>query len=170
MTDQALADLIRRLPDRDAFTAIYEDLKQPVYAVCFRILGSREAAEDVCHDVFVKLYTAPPGPDVQKVRAWIFRVARNQAIDALRASSHSISAYPDQLEQTFTPDWDANIDLETALGKLLPEEREVIALHLNGGLGFAQIGRVIGISLPAAYRRYRGALKKLKQYLDGGTL
>ena len=70
--------------DREAFTLLYSDLKQPIYTIICRIVQSRETAEDITQDVFVKLFVSPPEPSVKNIRAWIFRMARNSAIDALR--------------------------------------------------------------------------------------
>ena len=74
--------------DREAFSCVYQELKRPVYTICYRITGSKESAEDITHDVFVKLFMSPPAPSVQNIRAWIFRMARNLAIDALRKKAY----------------------------------------------------------------------------------
>ncbi len=155
--------------DREAFGEIYQQLKKPVYTICWRILQSREAAEDVTHDVFVKLYLAPPDQSVKNLRAWIFQVAHNLAIDCLRKQQRPLPR-----EETEAPDGfdrvDTRLDLERAMGKLSREEREILTLRLNGGLSFEAVAGILEISLPAAYRRYRKALKKLQELLNGGNL
>ena len=70
--------------DKEAFAHIYNELKQPVFTIVCRIVQSKEIAEDVTHDVFVKLFVSPPDSSVRNPRAWIFQIARNLAIDALR--------------------------------------------------------------------------------------
>ena len=167
MTDRELARLFRQLPEREAFSAIYEDMKLPVYTVCLRILLNREAAEDVCHDVFLKLYTTPPDPSVVKVRAWIFRVARNMAIDALRRSQYLHQETLEEWDEPCYPQWDSRLDLEAALGKLPVQDREILVLHIHAGLGFAQIARITGLSLSAVYRSYRRAIRQLQMNLEG---
>lgn len=168
MEHEKLRRLFSRLPEQNAFGEIYQALKQPVYTICFRILGSREGAEDVCHDLFVKLYTAPPDPSVRNISAWVFKMARNMAIDALR--SRQMRMHEPLEEQTVSqlPDWDTRLDLERAINSLSLPEREVLTLHLNAGLTFSQIAGITGSSLPGAYRTYRRSLKKLRQMLNGG--
>lgn len=170
MDNQQLTRLFARMPDREAFSEIYEILKQPVYTICLRILRNREAAEDVCHDLFVKLYLTPPEPSVHNLSAWVFRMARNLAIDALRRQQiRSADALQDD-EGSFCPDWDTRLDLEAAIGSLTLREREVLTLHINAELTFSQIAAITGDSLPSVYRTYRRSLKRLRQILNGGTL
>lgn len=61
-------------------------MKDPVFTVICRIMADRDAAEDIMQELFVKLYCAPPPSDVQNLRAWIFKMARNLAIDGVRKS------------------------------------------------------------------------------------
>ncbi len=154
--------------DKEAFARLYEQLSKPVYTICLRILRSPEAAEDVTHDVFVRLYTAAPETKVRNVRAWVFQIAHNMAVDALRRNARP----PEAAE--IAPDVYENIhrrmDLEAAFGGLEPLERAVVTLHLNAGLTFEEVGRIVGLSLPAVYRRYRKAMEKLKKSLNGGIL
>lgn len=156
-----------RRGNRDAFVRVYQQLKQPVYTIVYRISQSRETAEDITHDVFVKLYTSPPDPSVQNLRAWIFRMARNLVIDTLRKGRPTMMQ-----EETLPDDAFAKIhlrmDLESAIAILPENQREILALHLHADLGFREIGDIVGLSLPATYRLYRKALKQLRITLNGG--
>lgn len=154
--------------DRDAFAAVYQALKRPVYTICYRITQSRETAEDITHDVFIKLFRSPPDASVKNVRAWIFQMARNLSIDALRKESRrSDRDAPIEIEDPY-PHLDLRMDIEAALGNLSCDEREILTLHLNAALNFREISHIIGLSLPATYRRYRNALKLLQKALNGG--
>ena len=156
--------------DREAFSCVYQELKRPVYTICYRITGSKESAEDITHDVFVKLFTSPPDPSVQNIRAWIFRMARNLAIDALRKNVHIADQDGDGFADDEYPHIHLRMDLESALRKLPCDEREILTLHLNAELGFKDIAGIVGLSLPATYRKYRKALKHMQQELNGGIL
>ena len=170
MNETTLRELFSRIRngDSEAFGLIYRELSQPICTICWRITQSRETAEDITHDVFVKLYTTPPDNSVQNIRAWIFRMARNQAIDALRRNARTAEARND-LHRTDPFDRiHIRMDLEAAFAKLPSEEREILALHLNGQLHFRQIAKIVGLSLPAVYRKYRKALKQIQTELNGG--
>lgn len=155
--------------DKSAFIHIYNQLKTPVYTIACRIVQSREAAEDITHDVFVKLYTSLPDSTVKNPRAWVFRMTRNLALDLLRKKTCDDI---DSLELTSDDEIGGaltRIDVEAAMRRLEVGEREILTLHLVGELGFAEISRIVGASLPAVYRKYRKALKSMRDYMNGGV-
>jgi RNA polymerase sigma-70 factor (ECF subfamily) len=167
-----LKTLFRQLREGDeaAFVSIYNALKQPVYTICWRIVQVRETAEDLTQDVFLKLYVSPPAETVKNERAWVFRMAHNASIDALRKSRE---VQWDGLE-TGSPEAFASVeqalDLEDAMSRLPDDYRQVLTLHLNAELSFQQIGKLMGLSLSAVYRIYRKAVKLLQQLLNGGAV
>lgn len=151
--------------DKNAFVRVYEELKKPVFTVIFRIVSSKESAEDITQEFFIKIFKDPPKADIKNPRAWIFTVARNMAIDHLRREHHSDSLDIDIAYQT---DLEMNIDLERTISTLGMEEREIITLHLNCDLTFLEISKIMKVSLPSVYRRYQKAIKSLKKQLQGG--
>ena len=157
-------ELLRK-GDKQAFAEIFSELKVPVYTIICRIVQSQHLAEDVTQDVFVKLFVSPPEPSVKNPRAWIFRMARNSAIDALRKKQSSdidgcSPAADDEISGMI-----ARWDMESAIGRLPQDEREILSLHINAELGFGEIANIVGLSLPAVYRRYRKALRSLREFL-----
>lgn len=152
--------------DKLAFSRIYSELKQPVFTVALRIVTSRELAEDITHDVFVKLFISPPNACVKNARAYIFQLARNLAIDALRKKPcDNIDELALKAKDSIAP-VDTRLDIEKAISLLSRDEREIISLRLSAELSFADISRIIGLSLPAVYRRYRKAINVLKTSLS----
>ena len=154
-----------RAGNKQAFANVYSELKQPIYTIIYRIVRSQQIAEDITQDVFVKLFVSPPEPSVKNPRAWIFQMARNSAIDALRKKQTTdtngyFATADDQLGRMLTR-W----DMESAIGRLPQDEREILSLHINAELGFGEIADIVGLSLPAVYRRYRKALKSLREFL-----
>lgn len=156
--------------DKAAFTQIYNDLKTPVYTIILRIVQSVDVAEEVTQDVFVKLFTSPPNSSVRNPRAWIFRMARNLAIDALRKRKRT------DIDDESLEDADryesiiSRIDIEKAMARLPEQEREIVSLHLTAELTFGEIAGIVGLSVPSTYRRYRSAIKTLRDKLNGGLL
>jgi len=151
--------------DKDAFVKIYEEFKKPIFTVILRIVSSKESAEDITQDFFIKLYNKPPKEKIHNPRAWLFKVARNMAIDHLRSMSYFETLDEDL---NYESDIAVNIDLERAMQGLEREEREIVTLHLNCELTFSEISKITGLSLPSVYRRYQKALKSLKKQLQGG--
>lgn len=170
MAEMNLEALFARMQngDKASFASVYQELKQPVYTICYRITQSKETAEDITHDVFVKLFRSPPDASVKNIRAWIFQMARNLSIDALR--KNALTAQKDE-QRSIMDAYDhihLRVDLEAALRKLSCDEREILTLHLNADLNFKEISDIVGLSLPATYRKYRKALKHLQEDLNGG--
>lgn len=156
--------------DKEAFALVYSELKQPVLTIACRILRSKEAAEDITQEVFVRLFISPPDSSVSNPRAWIFQMVHNLAVDALRKkqcdSIEAVTVSQEDTSQTVL----LRMDIEKAMSMPSLEEREILSLHLNGGLKFNEIAKITGLSMSAVYRRYRKALKTLRDLLNGGTL
>ena len=157
--------------NQDAFVSIYHALKQPVYTICWRIVQVKETAEDLTQDIFLKLYTSPPADSVKNERAWVFQMAHNASIDALR--KHKELSLDDREYATNKKELDSleqTLDLEDAMSRLPDEYRQILTLHLNADLTFQQVGQLMGLSLSAVYRSYRKAIKQLKEILNGGDV
>lgn len=173
MNDDRLREALAQLRSGSAaaFEQIYTELSAPIFTVILRITGDREASEDILQEVFFKLYRAPPGPEIRKPRAYLFRSARNLALDALRRRprEENLDSLPD-LPQPDQEDPSRRLDLERAFAALAPEERGLVSLHLNGGLTFREIARITGTPLGTVLWRYRRAIEKLRILLNGGSV
>lgn len=157
-----------RAGNRAAFTLIYSDLKQPVFVICRRIVLCTEDAEDLTQNVFLKLFQQPPDAAVQNPRAWVFQLARNLAIDALRRQRPE---HPEPEVVPFRPEHiDLRLDLEDAIASLPCRQREILTLHLNAELTFREISRIVAQPLPTVYSHYRKALTALRTLLIGGNI
>ena len=152
--------------DKNAFGAVYEELKMPVFVAVYRIVQNREAAEDVTHDVFIKIFTCA-SREIKNPKAWVFKMARNAALDLLRKKQTEQLRDETAADDTIDADL-TRIGIESAMSKLSNEEREILTLHINADLPFKEISDITGLSLPSVYRRYRKALSKLKNELNGG--
>lgn len=155
--------------DKEAFAQLYNELEKPVFTIVSRIVQSKEIAEDVTQDIFVKLFVCPPDSSVKNPRAWIFQMTRNFAINALRRQSIDIEdvepVADDPIGRVVM-----RMDIESAISRLPQLEREILSLRLNAGLHFQEIAHITSLSMPAAYRKYRKAIKTLRELLGGDAL
>ncbi len=89
MNDDPLAPILAQVAaqDRLAFRALYNAAAPKLMGVLFRILGSKPEAEDAMQEVFTRVWLRAPAFDPEKGRAmtWLITMARNHAIDRLRA-------------------------------------------------------------------------------------
>ncbi|MDR1453188.1 MAG: RNA polymerase sigma factor [Candidatus Margulisbacteria bacterium] len=75
-----------RAGDAAAFKRMYEDTSALLYRVVFRLTGSREDAEDILHDVYIKAYQARRSyqPQLSGLQTWLYRIAVNHALNFLK--------------------------------------------------------------------------------------
>lgn len=156
--------------DMDAFFEIYEELKIPIYTIIYRILYDHMRSEDVMQDIFVLLFKTPPSFHIKNPRAWIFQMARNLAIDCKRKikESEPLSSETATGNFSFENMVNTRLDIEVALKSLPMEDREIVTLHLNGGLKFREIEKLINKPLGTVLWRYQKSINKLRVILSGG--
>src|ERR1700687_3178755 len=77
--------------DRAALQIVYQDTSAKLFGVCLRILNDRSEAEDVLQDVYVTVWrkAATFDPGRASPITWMVAIARNRAIDRLRATAVS---------------------------------------------------------------------------------
>lgn len=141
-----------------------------------RTLGLDEtSAQDVLQEVFLKLARDTGGSLALAVseQAWMFRVARNAALDWLRRSrvrERAVQALTDLSEAFVLPeDPDAAAiqrELTDGLGALPEEQRGAVQLHLWEGLTFQEIAEIQQVSTPTATSRYRYGIRSLRAFLQ----
>ena len=128
-----------------------------------------DCPQDVVQEALMELVRQRESPD--RVIAWLYRVVRNRAISAGRASRrrqrYETGASAEQLGWFRSTVEDA-LDAETAataLAALPIEEREAIVARLWGGLSFDEIAEMTGTSSSTAHRRYQAGLASLRERL-----
>lgn len=94
----ALAPLMARIAggDRGALKALYDASASKLFGLVLRIVSDREEAEDVLQDVYVTIWRRADRFDASRasVMAWISAIARNRAIDSLRARGPAARRQP----------------------------------------------------------------------------
>ena len=152
--------------DRDAFEALYHEISVPVFTVLLRITRNRDLSEDLLQEFFLKVFRTPPA-QAQNPRAYLFQMARNLALDALR-TAHPIEKLDDSAP-VFSADPTLKLGLELAFARLSLPERQIVALHLYAGLKFREIAEICSLPLGTVLWRYRKAIGQLQNELNGGT-
>ena len=93
-----IAAALARIPggDRAALQTVYRLTSAKLFGVCLRILGERGEAEDVLQEVYVTVWRKAADFDVSRASpmTWLIAIARNRAIDRLRATRQSRNMEP----------------------------------------------------------------------------
>jgi RNA polymerase sigma-70 factor (ECF subfamily) len=161
--------------DQDALRYLYITYSHNVYSYVCSIIHDDHEAEDVTQQVFAKLMTRLAKYDDRGVPvfAWILRLARNAAIDHMRANRHT------PVESVFDPDTPSGGDLEqsgavgAAFATLPREQREVVLLRHVMGYTPGEIARRMGrseSSVHALHHRGRRALRRELERLGSAPL
>jgi len=127
-------------------------------------------AEDILQDVLYELVIAP-GP-IERVTAWLFRVASNRIIDRFRKQKHETLSIDDLLP---SPDAGSDGDyarsvligeLESALDELPKEQRDVFIAHEIDGRSFKEISAATGVRVNTLLSRKHYAVLHLRRRLQ----
>ena len=171
MTDREFADNLNliRNGDKTGLKAIYEEYITYVYSVVFSYLKSKEDAEDVSSDFFIKFFKNPPEyRPGSGHKGFIATIARNMAVDHIRKRSHE--DLTDEFEEKgIIPDTKSAEDeavgqlgYDEAVAMLKPPEPEIINMKLMGDLSFKEIAEILKMPMGTVTWHYRKAIEKLR--------
>jgi RNA polymerase sigma-70 factor (ECF subfamily) len=157
-----------RAAEQPAFDEVVRAHLDSVYRYLVYLTGDRSAAEDLAAETFEKAFRSWRRFDPRRSapRTWLCGIARNAAVDWLRAEARR-----QRREEAYARDVEAVQQfgdglpgpVEAALRELSPGEREVIALRVLLDLDGPSAARVLGISQTACSTRLSRALKRLEE-------
>jgi RNA polymerase sigma-70 factor (ECF subfamily) len=173
--------LVSRLLQKDvnAFEQLYDRHSRAIYGLVVRILQHAGIAEEVVQDVFLQLwrnaaqYDSSRGPFVP----WLFTLARNRALDALRLKSERQRRREDQTEElppvVSAPEYEKQLDEErraekvrALMASLNPQQKKAIELAYFEGLNRTEIAAALKEPLGTVKSWIRNGLLRLKEGLQ----
>ncbi len=174
MDDLTQLIILAQEGDRDAYGKIYGVYYRRIYRYCLFNTRSRELAQDICQETFVKAWKALPAFSLKKgssLQAFLFKIARNLIIDISRKKkTESLENYHGLVSEE---DLEGQIDkreenkvLRRAISELSEKERQIIVLHYFEELSGAEIAKVVGMREGALRVRTHRTLKKLKDLIE----
>lgn len=152
---------------REAMEALFEAFKPKIFRYVLSLLRNYHAAEDVTQDVFLKIFRfADQFTGASSAATWMFAIARRAALDWQRRNAMEEPYMEPPFPEPAAPPPDTGfVELLSLLDK---RSRDVVALHLAGGLKYREIAALTGETESAVRQRYSRALKHLKRVLKGG--
>ena len=153
------------------FERLYAQYADDVLRMAYFYLADRHKAEDVCQDVFVKLYTHGDTIEPGREKAWLLRVTVNCCRDVWRGAwlrrvvlgAPSLEVVPAQDETV--EEREEKAELMRAVQRLPAVFRETILLHYYQGLGISEIAQALGLPEGTVSSRLSRARKKLEGLL-----
>ncbi len=159
--------------DKKALAEIYSLTNVAVFGFALSILQNVHDAEDVLHDTYLRIYAAAGQYESKgKPLAWILTIARNLSLMKLRENRKTVDLPPEEWQdslgqlQNLTPE--DRIILESCIGQLTDEERQIVMLHAVSGLKHRELAKVLVLPLSTVLSKYGRAIKKLRVLLTEG--
>ena len=156
----------------EAIVALYDQYGASLFRVACSLISSPADAEDAVQEVFLGLvrgHTELAG--ICNPRAYLFAALKRAALRLAERRRAEIASPANLFHEIAAPaprtiDAERAEQLERALRSLPTEQRELIALKIDGELSFAEIAEVLSISPNTAASRYRYAIEKLRIALE----
>jgi RNA polymerase sigma-70 factor, ECF subfamily len=175
--------------DEAAFLAAYDAHATLLFGVSARLLSDREAAAEIVQETYLTLWqrAAQFRSEAGSLRTWLMRIARNRALDRLRAEARRPRSVR-VLERSGADGWPASsVDaraepgdepgqhlerrwmqavVRTAVAGMPADERNVLILAYDEGLSQSQIATRLALPVGTVKSRTRRALARLRETLD----
>lgn len=159
-----------------AFREIVRRYERPVRSLIARMVRDPALAEDLAQDTFLKAFRNLAGFDsTRKFSSWLFRIAHNTAIDAIRRRPHGalelggretprdppVPPPPDPAEEAALGQ-----ALDAALGRLRPDYRMAVLLRYQEGCSYGEIAESMAIPEGTAKTYVHRGRKLLAEALE----
>jgi RNA polymerase sigma-70 factor (ECF subfamily) len=163
-----------RLGDDEAFAAIFRSHYAGLVVATSRLLGEQATAEEIVQEVMLELWRRRAelvlsGP----LRAYLYQATRNRALNYLRHARTARRSEPFVRPPTNAPSADAgalgdelSAAVRHAVSSLSTPQREVFEMSRTDGLTYAEIARVLQISVKTVEARMGRALRELREQLS----
>jgi RNA polymerase sigma-70 factor (ECF subfamily) len=168
----------------DGFRTLVARYQRPVYNLLARMLRDPALAEDLTQETLLKAYGHLSSFDARfKFSSWIFRIAHNTAVDALRRRPRRETSLDDpgpreraRVDQALVdPRSDAGLRsaerrdlarvLEAALDRLRPEYRQVVVLRYHEDLSYEEVAGITSLPLGTVKSYLHRARAEMAEFL-----
>lgn len=177
MNERSYLQRIADFADEEAFARLYHHHALPVFHFVYSIVNSKQPAEEIVNDIFVRLWRNREGlPGIQNLRAYLLKAAKNGACNYLRtaylqrridlekvsASHIHFEPSPEQLSisREFAEKVSRSID------GLPPKCKLVFKLVKEDGLKYREVAQLLDISVKTVETQMSLALRKLAEALQ----
>jgi RNA polymerase sigma-70 factor (ECF subfamily) len=182
LADEDLMQLVRR-GQAAAFEVVYERHASAAFSLAYRIVGTRNGAEDVSQEAFMNVWRSGARYDRGRgsVRTWVLGIVHHRAIDHLRrATVHDKRRASDEgIEERFEARERTELEVarrdeartvRSAMAALPSDQSQVIELAYFGGFTHTEIAEMLGTPVGTIKGRMRLGLKKLRDRLGEGAV
>jgi RNA polymerase sigma-70 factor (ECF subfamily) len=185
LSDNELIKLVRQVsPER--YAEIIERYQGKLFAYLYRLVGSRDEAEDLLQDVFIKAYRNLQSYDAErKFSSWVYRIAHNEAVNHIKRRSlkrfipwEDVTATKDKLEMSSVEE-DAQVnwirketsqEVDQAINRLPFKYKQVLVLRYYSDKSYEEISAILGRPVNTVGTLINRAKKKLSEELKDSKI
>ena len=160
--------------DRDAMHRLYVRTSRELYSLCFSFIQNREASEDVVHEIYLKAWNRASTYDHTKgaPMAWLTRIARNSAIDWIRAHKRRPMSGDDELifiadESETAQDMlicvEQSDNVRQQVENLADADANLIRSAYLRGMTYSEVAKETGLPLGTVKTRIRRGLRIMRE-------
>jgi RNA polymerase sigma-70 factor, ECF subfamily len=177
LADEDLISLVEA-SDAEAFATLYDRHSRAAFSLAYRMMGDRQAAEDLAQDAFLKVWRNASSYRAERgsVRTWILSIVHNRGIDQIRSLASrrrtqdrvEASAPRSQPSEAFAETWrnSQRDQVREALNTLPPEQLKILELAYFSGYPHVEISELLGLPLGTVKGRMRLGLKKVRNFFE----
>ena len=177
LADEDLISLVEA-SDAEAFATLYDRHSRAAFSLAFRMMGDRQAAEDLVQDTFLKVWRNASSYRAERgsVRTWVLSIVHNRGIDQLRSLASrrrtqdkvEASAPRSQPSEAFAETWrnSQRDQVREALNTLPPEQLKILELAYFSGYTHVEISELLSLPLGTVKGRMRLGLKKIRDFYE----
>lgn len=176
LNDNDIESIVKRAQDgdNDAFEELFKRFGRALFGTIARIVGSKDSAEELLQDVFLKIYRRLSSFDHRSsFYTWAYRIAVNMSLNHLKSqrSRRETQLEPSQWESIPSAVKDGKDAVflreatRAAIQKVPPKQRAVLVMRIYDGMDYASVAKALGCSEGAAKANFHHAMQKLRGYL-----
>lgn len=180
LSDELLAAQAAREPsDGPAFNELLRRFRDPVWRVCYRLMGNDHDAQDAAQEVFVRLFTNRAKFEGRsKYSTWVHGVAlrtcltlrRGRGRRQRRVAPAETEILENESQSTAPEDSQLTLDLNQMLETLEEEDRAMLILKFSEGYSYDDLAEIFGLSTSACKMRVSRARQKLQERFPDQTI
>lgn len=165
--------------DMDAFESLVRQYRQRIYALCRRLTGAHQSADDLAQETFIKAYFALARFDAQwPLYPWLRRIAFNSGLNYLKVRSRERPLEEGSLGAQRMPSSppaddpeerleraEFEVRFERAVDSLPSDQKSVFVLRFHESMSYEEISRTLDLPIGTVMSRLNRARQKLKGLL-----
>lgn len=156
--------------DSENIKKLYETYRQPIFLFILGITKNYDVSEDITEEVFIRIIKYSNTYNIFKnPKTWIFSIAKNTTLTYIQKNKEIVYE-KEKLEVLInkynTVKNNDSLIVEEYLSHLNEDERNIVILHIFGGLNCLEIGKILNLKHSTVRSKYSYALKKLRGIIN----